>query len=117
MTIEINNSKTVNVAEYSLIVRDKKLFNIVTNEFEAIDGDKITFCALDIHNHKFWVSGTVDGYTCNRRIKLKNVNELFACAIGTRKTIVHNSIITDSDFEPIEEEKTVLEEDWEAVLS
>ena len=117
MTIEINNSKTVNVAEYSLIVRDKKLFNIVTNEFEAIDGDKITFCALDIHNHKFWISGTVEGYTCNRRIKLKNVNELFACAIGTRKTIVHNSIITNSDFEPIEKEKTVLEEDWEAVLS
>jgi hypothetical protein len=115
MTIEINNCKVILVQEKNLIVKDNKLFNTDTNKFEAIDGDKINFCTTDSVGVRFWMGGTVEGYTCNRRIKLKGTERLYASVDCIQKIIEHNSLITDSDYEPSEEEK--LNEDWETVLS
>ncbi len=117
MKIVINNSKTINIPEASLIVKNNRLFNIMTNEYEGLDGDKITFCAMDVNGKKYWVSGKVDGYTCNRRIKLQGVADLFACAIGTEKTITHRSLITECDCEFINDEDLVtVDEEWAAVV-
>lgn len=117
MKIVINNSKTINIPEASLIVKNNRLFNIMTNEYEGLHGDKITFCALGNNGKKYWASGKVDGYTCNRRIKLQGIADLFACAIGTEKTITHRSLITDCDCEFISDEDLVtVDEEWEAVV-
>ena len=127
MIIEVNNSKTYTVHEQCLIVINGKLLNNMTNKFEGVDGDKVTFYNLDKFGHKCWISGTVEGYTCNRRIKLKGVKELYACYNGAEKTIDHSSTITDCDTKgvvdrkvetkPTVEVKTKAEEDWELVLS
>ena len=118
MIIEINNCLVLNVFEKCLIIKNGRLFNTNTNEYEAIEGDKITFCASTTSNSDCWVSGTVDGYTCNRRIKLRGVRELYASKMGTKKTIEHLSKITDSDCENDENEYvSQMESEWEAVLS
>jgi len=113
MQIEINNSKTINVVEQTLIVKNNKLFNVITNTYEAIDGDKIEFCTFDSKGNRFWMSGTVDGYTCSRRIKLKGVSDLYACVDAINKIITHKSTITNSDYVDAEKEA---EDDFELVL-
>ena len=117
MRIEINNSKTLTILEQNLIVKNHRLYNTVTNEYEALDGDKIQFCVISANGSKVWIGGTVEGYTCNRRIKLKGVNELYAAAQGVGKVIERCSTITDTDYIGEEEIKKMEEEDWEAILS
>ena len=115
MKIVINDSKTIEVIEKSLTVKDGKLYNLVDKCFEGLEGDKITFLALNDKGDSFWVTGTVEAYTCHRRIKLKDVKGLYACADVYKKTIVHKSRITETDCK--EQPKTLIEEEWEMALS
>lgn len=117
MVIEINDSLVLTVFEQCLTIKDGKLYNTNTEQFEAIDGDKVRFCITNNFGVDCWISGTVDGYTCNRRIKLKGVRELYAIKYGTKKIIEHNSKITDSDCEEEFEEDTDMKAEWEAALS
>lgn len=123
MTIEINENVVLTVFEKCLIVKDGKLFNTNTNEFEAIEGDKVRFCFVNDFGIDCWICGTVDGYTCSRRIKLKGVRELYATKQGSKKTIEHLSKITDSDYDEEDEYETVnaydamMKAEWEAALS
>lgn len=119
MVIEINKNLILNVFEQCLVVKDGKLFNTNTNEYEAIEGDKVKFCFTNYFGVDCWVSGTVDGYTCNRRIKLKGVHDLYAIKHGTKKTIKHLSVITDSDCEDDEANAydAMMKAEWEAALS
>ena len=126
MKIEINNSKTIEIVEPFLTVVSGKLFNTDTKRYEAIDGDKVYFYVLDKFGNKCWIRGKVEGYTCNRRIKLQDVNDLYAMAEGSEKCIEHLSSITDMDSSvtslSVEDVvmrksiKTVIEEEWDAVL-
>jgi hypothetical protein len=124
MRIEINNSKTLTILEQNLIVKNNKLFNTLTNKYEAIDGDKVLFCILNEKGDRTWLSGIVEGYTCNRRIKLKGVHELYAAVKDEGKLIEHNSSITDTDYVKVEEEikqkiktEEKEEDDWSLILS
>ena len=124
MVIEINENLILTVFEKCLIVKDGKLFNTNTNEFEAIEGDKVRFCFVSDFGIDCWICGTVDGYTCNRRIKLKGVRELYATKQGSKKTIEHLSKITDSDYDDEDDEYEVvntydamMKAEWEAALS
>ena len=107
MVIEINENLILTVFEQCLVVKDGKLFNTNTNEFEAIEGDKIKFCFVNDFGVDCWIAGTVDGYTCNRRIKLKGNRDLYAMKSGTKKVIEHYSKITDSDYDEEDEYETV----------
>jgi len=100
-----------------LVIKDKRLYNTVTKEYEAIDGDGITFCYLNQIGEKCWASGVVEGYTCDRRIKLRGVGGLYAVAVGTKKVINNLATITDSDCEEEVEEVNEVDEDWEVILS
>ena len=117
MRIEINNSKTINVIEKNLIVKNNKLYNVVTNEYEAPDGDRIQFCTVLANGKKAWIGGTVDGYTCNRRIKLKGDGSLYASLQSTGKVVERHSTITDTDY--VEEETLEVQKknEWETILS
>ena len=117
MQIEINNSKTLTILEQNLIIKNNKLYNTVTNTYEALDGDKIMFCIKTETGGRQWISGIVDGYTCNRRIKLKGVNELYAAEESFGKVIERCSTITDTDYVDKEETNKVEDEDWEMILS
>lgn len=123
MLIRLNNGKSINVVEKCLTVINGKLYNTDTQQYEGLDGDKVEFYFTNQHGHQCWVRGTVDGYTCNRRIKLQDVNELYATSLNSKKTIEHNSTIVSCDQKivSIKEmfgniEDNVEEDDWAAVL-
>jgi hypothetical protein len=103
MKIVINNSKEINVIPRHLVVKDGKLFNLMTNEFEGIEGDGVEFETLTGHGEKCTIRGTVKNYTCDRRIELQFATELYAVAPGCSKTIVHRSRITETDCKYEEE--------------
>lgn len=117
MKIEINNSKTLIIPEQNLIIKHNRLYNTVTKDYEAIDGDKIQFCIKNDQGTRTWIGGVVEGYTCNRRIKLKGVNELYAAMENVGRVIEHLSTITDTDYVGEEDAEKIEEEDWEAILS
>lgn len=113
MKIVINNSKTINIIDQCLVVKNNKLFNIMTNQYEGIDGDLIEFITLDSKGEQTVVTGVVKGYTCNRRIELKGVNCLYATVNGTGKNITHVSSITETDCKYEEEMKAEIEKEME----
>lgn len=113
MKIVINNSKTIDIVEACLVVKNNKLFNIMTNEYEGIDGDSIEFVTLDNNGEQSVVKGIVKNYTCNRRIELKDVNCLYATVNGTGKSITHISSITETDCKYEEEMREQLEKERE----
>ena len=115
MKIKLDNSKVIDVAESMLTVKGGKLYNKMTNKFEGLDGDEITFYILDKEGKKLRMKGIVEGYTCNRRIQLKGARDLYAAAVAFEKTIVHKSTIIESDCQETLEEKA--EEDWTTAIS
>lgn len=95
MLIRLDNGKSINVVEKCLTVINGKLYNTDTQQYEGLDGDKVEFYFTNQHGHQCWVRGTVDGYTCNRRIKLQDVNELYATSLNSKKIINHISKVVD----------------------
>lgn len=95
MLIRLDNGKSINVVEKCLTVINGKLYNTDTQQYEGLDGDKVEFYFTNQHGHQCWVRGTVDGYTCNRRIKLQDVNELYATSLNSKKVINHISKVVD----------------------
>ena len=115
MQIEINHDKTITILEPNLVIRNGKLFNTDTNEYEAINGDKVEFSTTDCKGNHFWISGIVQGYTCNRRIQLKGSAELYACDSNVKKIITHRAIITRISYADNEKEKEN-EDEFELIL-
>lgn len=113
MKIEINNSTVLDIKEDYLIIKNNRLFNTTTKQFEGVDGDIVTFYVKTSSGGKSWTRGTVDGYTCGRSIKLRGVKTPYEVAEGCLKTIDYVSAITNTDCEKKEE----TEEDWNAILS
>lgn len=95
MLIRLDNGKSINVVEKCLTIINGKLYNTDTQQYEGLDGDKVEFYFTNQHGHQCWVRGTVDGYTCNRRIKLQDVNELYATSLNSKKVINHISKVVD----------------------
>ena len=97
MKIKTNNGKEIQILEKSIIVKDGKLFNKETNFYEAIDGDKICFLTYSENGYKITTIGTVEGYTCNGEIKLRNVKLPYKVVNGY--TIEHQTKIIDFEDE------------------
>jgi len=113
MKIEINNSKVIEVEEKHLIVKNGRLYNSTTKQYEGIEGDRVTFFTITDLGSKCYTSGTVDGYTCDNRVKLRGVEKPYTIGEGCLKTVEHLSRITNSDSEEEKENK----EEWDAILS
>jgi len=99
MEIEINNDFTINVTEDFLTVKDKKLYNKNTKQFEGVDGDIVYFT----RNEKVLCGGTVDGYTCGGKIKIRGRKETFENV--TEIHFERVSVITNSNTESEENEE------------
>jgi len=113
MKIEINNSKVLDIKEECLIIKNNKLYNNVTKQYEGVDGDIVTFYVATSNGGQCWTRGTVDGYTCGRMVKLRGVEKPYEIAEGCIKVIDKVSSITDAEYE----DKKEKEEDWNAILS
>ena len=101
MVIEVNGGRKINVSEEHLIVKDKKLYNTKTKKFEGVDGDIIEFVQGE-NGKKMSVRGTVDGYTCGTRIKLKGVPEYEGGEI-TEVKVEHLATVSYEDSVSAEE--------------
>lgn len=110
MLIRVNNSKMINVVETFLTVKNGRLYNLNSKCNEGVDGDRVTFSFITENGGKCWVSGTVDGYTCNRRVKLKGNNTVYLVAEDCSKMLDCTHIVSNQG------ENYILETDWELVL-
>jgi len=107
MFIEINGSREVEVTEDFLVVKDKTLFNNKTKQREGLDGDIVTFNRTS-GPHQVWCRGTVDGYTCGNRIKLRGVEKIYDDVFNIK--FEHLSTITKLESIDFEEQELLLAE-------
>lgn len=77
MTIIVNNEKTFDVNENCLVVKNNKLYNKTTKEYEGVDGDIVSFERMSDKHTIIITKGTVDGYTCGKHIKMKGIDKPF----------------------------------------
>jgi len=85
MIICVNNTLKFVIEDKSLIVKDKHLFNTKTNKNEGVDGDIVTFDSNDAQ-----ISGSVDGYTYQGRIKLRGDDKIYQ---GENVKFEHISVV------------------------
>lgn len=72
-----------------LTVKNNKLFNINTQMYEGIDGDKIEF-----QTNKGVMSGTVVGYTLNQYVNtIEHGPMILEQKYSKDKKVIHNSIL------------------------
>ena len=116
MLIRLNNGKVLNVVDKCLVVKNGKLFNEVTKQYEGVDGDDVNFCIPTTSGGNCWVFGVVEGYTCNRRIVMRNTKTPYAIKEGTEKNIKHNFRIVETDGIILTEDEVEEESDWAIVL-
>ena len=116
MLIRLNNGRILNVVDKCHIVKNGKLYNVVTKEYEGVEGDEVSFCVSTTSGGICWVFGTVEGYTCSRRIVMKGSKTPYAIKEGTSKEIKHKSRIIETDGIIDNEEEVEEESDWAIVL-
>ena len=107
MFITINGGREIEIKEDFLIIKDNKLYNTRTKKREGLDGDIVSF-VIDNGSHKTICRGTVDGYTCGNRIKIRGYQETFHDMTDIK--FEHISVITKSNFLNIEDEETAIAE-------
>lgn len=112
MKIEINNCQVIEVEESCLTIKNGRLYNTTTKQYEGVEGDRVTFFTTTASGAQCWTSGTVDGYTCDKRVKLRGVDKIYNLAPSCTKIVEHLSRVTNTDGE----EKKESEEDWDAIL-
>lgn len=109
MKIEINNSNILDIAEEHLVIKNNRLYNNATKQYEGIEGDRVTFYTRTASGAKCFTSGTVDGYTCGRKVKLLGVSKAYEIAEDCIKIIDHISKITNTECDN--------KEVWDVILS
>ena len=95
MVVKTSIGKLLDIPEGHLIIKDNRLFNTKTGEFEAVDGDIIEFITKT-NDIKLWHRGFVDGYTNGNNIRLRGVATTEYSNI-IHKDIEHISVVTYSD--------------------
>jgi len=101
MKIKINSSTNiVNVPEPFLEVKDKRLYNTVTKQYEGLDGDIATFLMKHEDGKTYEHRGTIDGYTCSGRIKFRGNDTVYTNVSGIH--IDHVSVIVGQEDDAVE---------------
>jgi len=60
----------IDVTEKELVVKDKKLYNIKTKEYEGVEADLITI-QYTKDGKTYGLKGTVGGYTCGNHVVIR----------------------------------------------
>ena len=92
MVIETSNSVKLDIKEDYLVVKDKKLYNTKTKKYEGLDGDIVSFM-----NGNMLTKGTVDGYTCGNKVKLRGVDKPFEEVSDVKVEHLLNVVNSDED--------------------
>lgn len=92
--LKVNNETEIAVREPHLTVRDNRLYNTRTNEFEGMDGDRVEFTRKD-EQGTWLVTGIVKGYTTEDSIPIRGVETPYKPMEGTKKTVEHISSVTE----------------------
>ena len=108
MRIEVNNNKVLEITDKCLTIENGRLFNTITKQYEGVDGDRVTFYITTGPTSKCWISGTVDGYTCHRRVKVRGHSEYYTVAEDCVKTIQPLSSIICKSYNE--------DDDWDLIL-
>ena len=97
MKVLVNNIMPLTIKEPHIMVREGKLYNTETQLFEGVQGDAVWFL---IDKGGWYVSkqGIVEGYTCNRKIKLIGTDNEFT-SYNEHKRIEHLSTVKVIDDE------------------
>ena len=77
LVVKLDNGVLVSIKEDHFVVKDKKLYNAKTKQFEGVDGDRVYFTTFLCGGTKCITSGNVDEYTNEERIKLKGVKKTY----------------------------------------
>jgi hypothetical protein len=102
MYIKVNGDRVFEVTEENLVIKDDKLYNTQTKRYEGVDGDIVEFIRKDGSNN-VRCRGTVDGYTCGSRVKIRGVDKVNEDSRDV--SITHISSITDYDVISFEDKE------------
>ena len=103
MTIKVNGDYVFDVAEKTLIVKDGKLYNTETKSFEGVEGDLVEFERIDENGRTMVVRGTVDGYTCGNKVKLRGIDTVY----NVKSKKVTNISSVNDEYVVIEQEISI----------
>lgn len=103
MTVKINNELQIDITEDCLIVKDGKLFNTKTKEYEGVEGDIIEFITA-ADGVRVWHRGIVEGYTYCEKIKLRG-KDTSKYENVTKKLIEHISNVVCNEDENFDDEE------------
>ena len=106
MIIEVNKEYKIEVKEDYFIVKDKKLYNTRTKEFEGVEGDIVEFSFTAENGKPSGYRGYVDGYTTDKYVKIRGIEKVHTNILS--KKIEHISIVTDFTNETVIESETVI---------
>lgn len=93
MRIKVNDTHEFEIEEQNLFVKDKKLYNSDTKQFEGVEGDIVEF----IHNEdgrKVLLRGTVDKYTNSGVVKIRGREETYKTD-PTKMKMEHLSVVEE----------------------
>lgn len=93
MIIEVNKDYKIEIKEDYLVVKDKKLYNTKTKEFEGVEGDIIEFKFSTGGGKELGYRGYVDGYTSDKFVKIRGVDKVHTNIVS--KKVEHISSVTD----------------------
>lgn len=101
MKIKVNGDKILNVTDKSLTVKDGRLYNTETRNYEGVDGDAVTF-NISINGNDLVIMGTVHGYTCGGHIIIRPNEEFHDIKERKIEHISSVELYDDSDDESLE---------------
>ena len=101
MKIKVNCSENViDVPEPYLEVKDRRLYNSVTKQYEGLDGDLGSFVLKHDDGKVYEHRGTIDGYTCSGRVKFRGSDTVYTGITNLRLERI--SVIIGQEIESVE---------------
>ena len=99
MKILVSNGFEIEINEEHLVVKDNKLYNTETNNYEGVEGDCVTFTTFLPSGHSVQTRGVVNGYTDGDVVKIRGVKLPYVHVMD--KMVEHTYTVTS-----LEEEKS-----------
>ena len=101
MKIKVNcNNNVIDVPEPYLEVRDRRLYNNVTKQYEGHDGELASFILKHEDGKVYEHRGTIDGYTCSGRVKFRGNDTVYTGI--TNLSLERISVVIGQEVDAVE---------------
>lgn len=101
MKIKVNGDYVFDIKEDYLMIKDKKLFNTNTKQYEGVEGDIVSFKYKTNSGEIKGYRGYVDGYTNGVSVKIRGINITYTNLVEQK--IEHVSTVTYDDGSSFED--------------